>query len=81
VSNTTVGPFSPATVDKLIALGIPARDYDEMDLFLAEGAFMRWNKHAGVSVDEIYKMTPEQADNLRQYVYSNILPKIKQTHR
>jgi hypothetical protein len=74
VSTKTVGAINPATIEKLIALGIPARDYDLMDLFLAEGAFMRWNKHADVSVEQIYEMTPAEADNLRQYVYASILP-------
>jgi hypothetical protein len=63
------------TIEKLKALGIPARDYDLMDLHFVQGAFMRWNNHNDVSVEQIYNMTPEQADYLRLYIYAAVLPK------
>lgn len=63
------------TVAKLKALGIPAQDYDLFDLFLVQGAFLRYNKRGDVSVEQIYAMTPEQADDLRLYIYTSVLPK------
>jgi hypothetical protein len=93
--STTTGPFSPETVKILVALGIPAREYDIMDLYLAEGALIRYDLQRGVwknvkpenqhkvslTADDIYRMSPEESANLRQYVYAAILPTIKQVNR
>jgi hypothetical protein len=92
---TATGPVNPETIQILIALGIPAREYDIMDLYLAQGALIRYDLHRGVwknvpppeqhkvslTAEDIYRMSPEESANLRQYVYAAIFPKVKQVNR